>query len=61
MRPKRYPYSKLRVKEVGVDETRLPFSQIFRIIEIQDSWTGEVLDYRREIIGEGYGSIKTDY
>lgn len=49
MRPKRYPYSKLRVQEVIIDETRLSFSQIFRIIEIQDSWTGKVIDYRREI------------
>lgn len=49
MRPKKYPYSRQRFQELVIDKTRLPFSHVFRIIEIRDSWTDEVIDYRREI------------
>lgn len=49
MRPKKYPYSRQRYQEFIVRETRLPFGEVFRTIGIKDIWTGNIVDFRREV------------
>lgn len=49
MRPKRYPYSKQRYQEISVSEIRAPYSNInLRIIEVRDTYTNKIIDYRYE-------------
>lgn len=51
MRPKRYPYLKQRYVETIVSEVVIPYSSTsFGILGVLDTYTGNIVDYRRFII-----------